>query len=57
MVSMWSIRCSSWGGVALVVTLRVKSSPDVEGQKLSWWTLQVAGSQLRNPPVKFRHER
>ena len=26
-------------------------------QKISWWTLQVAGSQLRNPPVKFRHER
>ena len=23
-VSMWSIRCSSWGGVALVVTLRVR---------------------------------
>ena len=26
-------------------------------QKISWLTLQVAGSQLRNPPVKFRHER
>ena len=26
-------------------------------QKISWWTLQVAGGQLRNPPVKFRHER
>ena len=26
-------------------------------QKISWWTLQVAGSQLRNPPVKFRQER
>ena len=26
-------------------------------QKISWWTLQVAGSQLRNPPVKFQHER
>ena len=26
-------------------------------QKISWWTLQVAGSQLRNLPVKFRHER
>ena len=26
-------------------------------QKISWWTLQVAGSQLRNPRVKFRHER
>ena len=26
-------------------------------QKISWWTLQVAGSQPRNPPVKFRHER
>ena len=26
-------------------------------QKISWWTLQVAGNQLRNPPVKFRHER
>ena len=27
-------------------------------QKISWWTsMQVAGSQLRNPPVKFRHER
>ena len=28
-------------------------------QKNSWWTskLQMAGSQLRNPPVKFRHER
>ena len=26
-------------------------------QKISWWTLQVAGSQLRNPPVKFRLER
>ena len=22
-------------------------------QKISWWTLQVAGGQLRNPPVKF----
>ena len=27
-------------------------------QKISWWTsMQVAGSQLRNPPVKFRQER
>ena len=26
-------------------------------QKIFWWTLQVAGSQLRNPPVEFRHER
>ena len=28
-------------------------------QNISWWTskLQVAGSQLRNPPVKFRQER
>ena len=28
-------------------------------RKISWWTskLQVAGSQLRNPPVKFRQER
>ena len=26
-------------------------------QKICWWTLQVAGSQLRNPPVKVRHER
>ena len=26
-------------------------------QRSPWWTLQVAGSQLRNPPVKFRHER
>ena len=27
-------------------------------QKISWWTsMQVAGSQLWNPPVKFRHER
>ena len=27
-------------------------------QKISWWTsLQVAGGQLRNPPVKLRHER
>ena len=26
-------------------------------QKISWWTLQVPGSQLRNPPVKFWHER
>ena len=28
-------------------------------QKISWWTskLQVAGSQLRNPPVKFRQKR
>ena len=26
-------------------------------QKISWWTsMQVASSQLRNPPVKFRHE-
>ena len=27
-------------------------------QKISWWTsMQVAGNQLRNPPVKFRQER
>ena len=27
-------------------------------QKISWWTsMQVAGSQLRNPPVKFQQER
>ena len=27
-------------------------------QTISWWTsMQVAGSQLRNPPVKFRQER
>ena len=27
-------------------------------QKISWWTsMQVAGSQLQNPPVKFRQER
>ena len=27
-------------------------------QKISWWTsMQVAGSQLRNTPVKFRQER
>ena len=27
-------------------------------QKISWWTsIQVAGNQLRNPPVKFRQER
>ena len=27
-------------------------------QNISWWTsMQVAGSQLRNPPVKFRQER
>ena len=27
-------------------------------QKISWWTsMQVAGSQLRNPPVQFRQER
>ena len=27
-------------------------------QKISWWTsMQVAGSQLRNPPMKFRQER
>ena len=25
-------------------------------QKISWCNLQVAGSQLRNPPVRFRHE-
>ena len=29
-------------------------------QKISWWTscigMHVAGSQLRNPPVQFRHE-
>ena len=30
---------------------------DQKRQKISWLTLQVAGSQLRNPPVKFRHER
>ena len=26
-------------------------------QKISWWSMQVAGSHLRNPPVKFRQER
>ena len=27
-------------------------------QKISWWTsMQVAGNELRNPPVKFRQER